>query len=154
MSVATAITDLSARIQGAFQVCEEKGATMPASRTTHTLSATIESIQGGLPSTVVVSGDVGAYENNCRWGTTFSNQPASLTDAGQYVTHADLRNVGSVGAYGLSYAFRNNTNLSSVETPIKLDITNIYAARNAFLGSGLHGNITVELSSSSGTPAT
>lgn len=61
MSVATAITDLSARIQGAFQACEEKGATMPESRTTHTLSATIESIQGGLPSTVVVSGNVGAY---------------------------------------------------------------------------------------------
>lgn len=29
MSVATAIADLSARIQGAFQACEEKGATMP-----------------------------------------------------------------------------------------------------------------------------
>lgn len=152
MSVATAITDLSARIQGAFQACEEKGATMPQSRTTHTLSATIESIQGGLPSTVVVSGDVGAYENNCRWGTTFSNQPASLTDAGQYVTHADLREVGSVGAYGLAYAFRNNTNLSSVETPIKLDITNNYASRHAFLDTRLQGSITVELSSKNAGP--
>ena len=61
-----------------------------------------------------------------------------------------MRGVGSVGIYGLGYAFRNNTNLSAVDTPIKLDITNNSSNRQAFLGSGIQGNITVELSSSSG----
>lgn len=47
MSVATAITALSGRIQDAYTACEAKGATMPATRNTTNLPATIDSIQGG-----------------------------------------------------------------------------------------------------------
>lgn len=47
MSIATAITDLSGRIQGAYSALENKGATMPATRDTYHLSAAIDSIPAG-----------------------------------------------------------------------------------------------------------
>lgn len=47
MSIATAITDLSGRIQDAYTALEAKGATMPASRTSYNLSSTIGTIPSG-----------------------------------------------------------------------------------------------------------
>lgn len=61
MSVATAITALSGRIQDAYTACEAKGATMPATRNTTNLPATIDSIQGGGgggPNLVAVNSNV------------------------------------------------------------------------------------------------
>lgn len=47
MSVATALTTLSARIQDAYDALEAKGATMPASRNSYNLSATIDTVPTG-----------------------------------------------------------------------------------------------------------
>lgn len=47
MSIATAITDLSGRIQGAYSALENKGAVMPLVRDTYHLSASIDSIPAG-----------------------------------------------------------------------------------------------------------
>lgn len=47
MSIATAITDLSGRIQGAYAALESKGATMPGTKDTWHLSATIDTIPAG-----------------------------------------------------------------------------------------------------------
>ena len=47
MSVATAIADLSGRIQDAYTALEGKGATIPEERTSYNLSATIDTIPSG-----------------------------------------------------------------------------------------------------------
>ena len=47
MSIAEELTALSGRIQTAYNACEAKGATMPASKTTYNLSACIDSIPSG-----------------------------------------------------------------------------------------------------------
>lgn len=47
MSVATALTDLSGRIQDAYTALAAKGATIPASRNSYNLSATIDTVPTG-----------------------------------------------------------------------------------------------------------
>ena len=47
MSIATAITDLSGRIQDAYTALSAKGATMPTTKDSYHLSATVDTIQAG-----------------------------------------------------------------------------------------------------------
>lgn len=47
MSIATAINDLSGRIQDAYTALEAKGATMPVEKDTWHLSTTIDTIPAG-----------------------------------------------------------------------------------------------------------
>lgn len=49
MSIATAITDLSGRIQDAYTALSAKGATMPATKDSYHLSATVDSIPNATP---------------------------------------------------------------------------------------------------------
>ena len=47
MSIATAINDLSSRINDAYTALENKGAVMPSEKTSHNLSACIDTIPSG-----------------------------------------------------------------------------------------------------------
>lgn len=47
MSIATALNDLSGRINDAYTALENKGAVMPSEKTTHNLSACIDTIPTG-----------------------------------------------------------------------------------------------------------
>lgn len=47
MSITTALNDLSGRINDAYTALENKGAVMPTTKTTHNLSACIDTIPSG-----------------------------------------------------------------------------------------------------------
>ena len=47
MSIATALNDLSGRINDAYTALENKGAVMPSAKTSHNLSACIDTIPTG-----------------------------------------------------------------------------------------------------------
>ena len=47
MTIAEEINDLKSRVSDAFDACADKGATLPAQKTTHTLAETIREIPSG-----------------------------------------------------------------------------------------------------------
>lgn len=104
MSIATAITALSARIQDAYAACEGKGATIPATKNTANLSATIDSIPsggGGLQGyTLTINGNT-MIDGPLNYAFAFSDGSIEgiytydqLYNVGQIVLHNVVSYVG------------------------------------------------------------
>lgn len=125
MTVAEEINALSSRIQDAFDVCEAKGATMPAEKTTWTLSACVDSIPagGGAGPVVTLPNEVSVYENYMRYGakgTTDAIQNGTLSQADTSIISVDMSQVQSVDTNGLTLAFVGCPNISYVKLPTNL----------------------------------
>lgn len=155
MSIATAINDLSSRIQSAYDACETKGATMPASKTTWNLSSTIESIPAGggdwygvdlnelasvdengqlrqtdMTVDAVFSGVKSIEErmfNSSIFDTAFtSNKPFYIQ-----LKSLSFPDLLSAGSQSFAQAFRNQLSLSSISFP-KLSSTGTQTFYNSF----------------------
>lgn len=70
MSIATAINDLSGRIQDAYTALEAKGATMPVEKDTWHLSTTIDTIPAGGGDITFALGMPNNHDDN--HGITFT----------------------------------------------------------------------------------
>lgn len=122
MSIATAITDLSGRIQNAYDALEAKGAIMPATKNTTNLSACINSIPGsslyGIPSLKNTVGE------NVNGTLTLPSTPYALDMSGikvipanglqykffgQRVSSVSFPDLETIGEQGLYLAFYKNT---------------------------------------------
>lgn len=64
MTIAEEINDLKNRVSQAFDACEEKSATMPQVKTTHTLASTIRSIPTGGGGKVIDIPQIEILQNN------------------------------------------------------------------------------------------
>ena len=153
MSIATAINDLSTRIQSAYDACEAKGATMPASKTTWNLSSTIESIPtGGGGATMfgasiadlyeVVNGQLCAATDNGQdplIGLTFSEVSSirvdinlSSNDRVSSVVFPDLKTLNMTGT--LDTAFADCKNLKEASFPELSGYSGRYQLQRTFIG--------------------
>lgn len=74
MSVATAIENLSGRIQDAYTALSAKGATMPAAKNSYNLSATVDTI------TELKAEDKGTIKTNLLTDRTGSNSAIHYID--------------------------------------------------------------------------
>lgn len=124
MSVATAITALSARIQDAYAACESRGATMPVTRDTANLSATIDSIPsggGGGPNLVAVNNNISPGAGMFSDYITFLVDGVPMNQGG-FKTNAQTVQIGNVdGATNtIAYVMSDGTTGSSNAT-INLD---------------------------------
>lgn len=117
MSIATALTDLSGRIQDAYTALAAKGATMPATRNSYNLSSTIDTVPTGgggsvygISSAYQLIGRVGTGGAGFEWSDPFD---------------AALSGWTSTTANQFSRLFEGNGNIRSVSFP---DLQTIDAA--------------------------
>lgn len=135
MSVATAITALSARIQDAYDAIESKGGEMPSVKNSYNLSAAIDSIpQGGGPT----GNNIIQFTAT---GMDCSNpfiDPLSATNVSRSSVFYKNTFIKSYTAPNLStfytastyeYAFAGATSISSVSFPALKSFTSSYAFR-------------------------
>lgn len=116
MSIATAINDLSGRIEDAYTVLEGKGATIPASKDTYHLSAAIDSIETGNPPMYGIDSAEQFLGANLNGLLIFTKVPAPMFDL-------DLSGITAIYQYQLYYKFYQNPWLRSVSIP---DIQTLY----------------------------
>lgn len=137
MSIATAITDLSNRIQNAFDACEAKGATMPASKTTWSLSNTIESIPtGGGGSQFGLSlSNFWTLDDNGNLGA-----PTEVVDVVFDGVKFIEANAFNAGIFNMNQS-KCNPHLRNVTFPDLIDIAD-NALRSAFVSQTQLSNIT------------
>lgn len=142
MSIATAINDLSARIESAFSACQAKGATMPAQHTTFNLSSTINSIPTGGSTDLTLK----QFVTNTSPLTVDFSGVTEIPNYGAYylcygktnIKEAILSDLESVGQYGCEQMFYGCTGLTSSIDLSKLKNVNIYSCNSMFYNcSGL-----------------
>lgn len=126
MSIATAITDLSGRIQDAYTALSAKGATMPATKDSYHLSTAIESIPTGSPRIYNIDG-VGMF------GQVVNGQLVAPSEQQELI----LSGVTQIADTHLQYGLYYNIGISSVSFP-DLDLINANNALNSF---GMYSNI-------------
>ncbi len=182
MSIATAITDLQGRIEDAYDACEAKGATIPATKNTTNLPATIASIPSGGGSVYGISsayqligrvgtGGVGIEWSDpfdavlSGWTSTTANQFSRLFERNgniRSVSFPDLQTIDAENS--LDYLCNNASNCSAVYFPSLTSITfngatspysdTSYILRTAFAGTQVRSITFPELRTMIGRTAT
>ncbi len=134
MSIATAIEDLSGRIQGAYDAISAMGGTMPQVKDTYHLSAAIESIPTGDEMYGISSAAqfLGVIQPNGTLTLDGSmpfrlNVPANSIMGTQQmmykfyynpnITEASFPNLSDLGTNTFGYCFHGCRNLSSISFP-------------------------------------
>lgn len=124
MSVATALTDLSGRIQDAYTALAAKGATMPATRNSYNLSSTIDTVPSGGGAqgyTLTIWGDSNSSSPWSSYAFSFSDGTLQLDET---QTDKSLEDVPMVLHNVVSYAgFDNRGNFQSTPTVLAADTT-------------------------------
>lgn len=153
MSIATAISDLSSRIQDVYDVCESKGAILPDEKNTYNLSSTVDSLV--TEKYGVTLHDLFGKEENYndmiylmpsdeKFGVDFNGVEGI---SGEYqlaykfcstspissINFPDLKHLGERTLYYICY---DNQNLSSINFP-QLEDAESYSLQYAFRNSNV-----------------
>jgi len=110
MSIARAITDLQDRVEDAYDALEAKGATIPATKNTANLPATIESVPTGSPA---VYGIDSAHQ---LLGTASITGAATFNNVTEFAVSFDgIKSL--TNEYFYAYRFQRNGRITSLSFP-------------------------------------
>jgi len=182
MSIATAITDLSGRIQDAYTALAAKGATMPATRNSYNLSSTIDTVPTGgggsvygISSAYQIIGRAGTGGVGIEWSDPFDavlsgwtsteeSQFSRLFDSNGNIRSVSFPDLQTIDAeYSLEYLCNNASNCSAAYFPSLTTITlngatsphsgASYVLRQAFSGTQVRSITFPELKTMIGRTA-
>lgn len=124
MSIASEITRIKTNIENAYNKAEEKGATIPDVKNSDNLASCIESVSGGgsayigVPAYDIVDGVI---QENSSIGNVIHDDVITINDSAlrSYFDGCTINGIVSfpnltvIKAYGLYYAFRNCSGITS-----------------------------------------
>ena len=148
MSVATALTDLSGRIQDAYTALAAKGATMPATRNSYNLSSTIDTVPSGGGAqgyTLTIWGDDNSSEPWSSYAFSFSDGTMQLeetfTDKSLINDPWVLHNVVSYAGFNRYGIFQSTPTVLTADTTITVWIECLLAGTLISLADGTQKKI-------------
>ena len=113
MSIATAITNAQAKVASAYEVCEDKGATMPVDQNLTNLADTIDSIETKVPINEAIQ----------VWAAETTTDPNTQEETKRY--YRDEVEIGNVTTIP-TQTFQNNTEILDVLIPDTITNTGTY----------------------------